>query len=204
MSLFASYDDALDAVAKRPPEGVGEPREDDHGIVIPSAFALARGDSMLDDDAWTLESPIVNVDNVQWTQFVQVMATAPLTAVSPSNALGTFEMPVRRLADLGIVTKLVRGKSPAKKTIWAATFKWPMTSKKFLKSIDLQYDAFVKSMVDYVHRLEAGDIVKAPSMSLSGALAILHRAGPNGLSNWERGMRFEATEKLYNKVGGVF
>jgi hypothetical protein len=41
-------------------------------------------------------------------------------------------------------------------------------------------------------------------MTLSGALAVLHRCGPNGLDSWKSGKRFEHTEALFKKTNELF
>jgi hypothetical protein len=128
------------------------------------------------------------------------MAVAPLTAVSPSNALGSFEIMPRRLADFGLVKKLKRTKSKAGKTIYVAEFVSPLTCTMFLKSPQAQYKVFAKSMQEYADKIVSGDIKKDPKMSLSGALAVLHKAGPAGLN----GELFPSTKTLYDKVDGIF
>lgn len=170
----------------------------------PAAPSIARGDMFVDDDADLVKSCLDGVDDARWSQFVHVMATAKLNAVSPSNALGMFELTPRRLADLGLLEKLDRSRSPAGKTVWVAKFVPPLTAEGFLKSPDRQYSAFCKSMRDYAKRIASGEIEKPEDMSLSGALAILHRAGPSGLNNWMSGDRFPATVALYTRTAGVF
>lgn len=171
--------------------------------------AIARGDSLLDVDEEgrdeTVDSPLEGVDDVVWTQYVRLMIVAPVSAVSASNALGMFGMMPRRLADLGMIKKLKRQQSNANKTIWAGEFISPLTANKFLKNPQLQYIAFARSMKDYDRKMESlGEIARDPSMSRSGALSILHRAGPSGLKTWASGNRFPSTVDAYERVAGVF
>jgi len=160
---------------------------------------------MFDDaDATLLRSEIPGVSDESWSQFVRCMGDpALLSAVSESNALGMFQLMPRRLADFKIVTKVVRSRSPSGRTIWVAVFVPPMTCKAFLRSPQEQYRAFAQSMRDYADRMRRGEIERG-DMSLSGALAILHRVGPQGLQTWATGERFPATVEAYERVAGVF
>jgi hypothetical protein len=165
---------------------------------------VARGDARLDEGAPSIESPLRGVTPAAWTEFVRRMAVAPLSSVSAANALGLFAIMPRRLADLGVVGKLARRKSPEGRTIWVAVFIPPLTCAKFLRSPVAQYAVFSRSMCDYAGRLASGEIANEPCVSLSGALAILHRCGPEGLDAWEQGKRFPSTEQLVERVEGIF
>jgi hypothetical protein len=162
---------------------------------------IARGDSFLDAEfeAW-MESPLPSVSGEAWTKFIRSMIVQPLDAVSPSNALGLFAMTPRRLADFGIVIRLQRSKK-GKRTIWAARFPVPGADQKFLTSAGTQYRAFFSSMADYAEKIKSTEILMDPNMSLSGALAILHRAGAHGLFSWRK---FPDTVALYERVAGIF
>lgn len=175
---------------------------DPNGLIVP---AVARGDTLLDEaqDA-ALKSELEGVSDERWTQFVRGMATEDLSNVSPLNALGMFSITPRRLADLKLVVRLTRSRSPAGKTIWVAAFVPPLTPKRFLTDPQLQYAVFCKSCRDYVSKMDSGEIEKDPEMSKSGALAILHRAGPNGLRSWSTGERFTDTIASYERVAGIF
>jgi hypothetical protein len=180
-------------------DGAPQARGDDKLIRV------ARGDALLDDgDEFKLPSELPNVDDDRWTQFVWCMTCQDVGAVSPSNGVGMFALTPRRLADLGEVERLKRTRSPAGKTIYVAIFVSPMTCEKFLKSPKKQYEVFSRSMRDYAGKLASGDIDKDPTMSLSGALAILSRCGPSGLKTWSSGDRFPATQATYDRVAGVF
>lgn len=168
-------------------------------------YAVARGDSLVDDGSESaLSSCIPGVPDDQWTQFVRGMICAAPTQVSDHNDLGMFAMKPRRLADLGIVQRLARKKTNSNRVVWVAVFVAPMTSDKFLKSPQAQYKAFAASNKDYATQIAGGKIVKDPSISLSGALAICHRAGPQGLKTWASGERFPATQAAYDRVAGIF
>jgi hypothetical protein len=110
-----------------------------------------------------------------------------------------YEMTPRRLFDLGIVRNLKRTRGPSGRMIWCGDFIPPMTAKRFLNNPNRQHEVFSVSMRDYFD-----DLLVPKGMSRSSALAILHRAGPEGLKSWANGKRFEATGKLANAVEGVF
>ena len=54
---------------------------------------------------------------------------------------------------------------------------------------------------DYVERVRSRKISLPSGMSLSGALAVMHRAGPSGLAG---DARFPETEALRNRAEGIF
>lgn len=157
-----------------------------------------------------LLSEIDGVDDEQWTAFVRAMITAPLEAVSESNALGMFEMTPRRLSDFKLVDGLQRTKSRPnpetgrQRTIWVGRFVAPMTARAFLRSPRAQYQVFCQSMRDYAARLESGEIEACDELSLSGTLAVLHRCGPRGAHVWANGERFSDTEELVERADGLF
>jgi uncharacterized membrane protein YjjP (DUF1212 family) len=149
-----------------------------------------------------LPSPLPEVDAGAWTTFVRAMMTATTTHVSASNALGAFEMTPRRLQDLGVLSELKRTRSiKSRRVIWAANKEIDHESaKKFLRSISMQMKIFERSMVDYASKLSAGAVKLPDGCSLSGALALCHRAGFAGLS----AARFPATQDLYQRANGIF
>ena len=155
-------------------------------------------------DRVSIKSELPGVPNDKWTEFLRGMIIAEVSAVSPSNSLGMFEITPRRLADFGLVQKLARSKSKAGRTIWVAFFVPPLTCRRFLRSPEVQYKVFTKSMQDFDNKMRRGEIRRDKEMSRAGALAILHRAGPQGLDTWSTGERFPSTQNLYDKVQGAF
>jgi hypothetical protein len=73
-----------------------------------------------------------------------------------------------------------------------------------LKSPKIQYAIFAQSMRNYAGCIASGKIEKDSAMGLSGALAILHKCGPQGLTSWARGDKFDSTMNLYDKTSGLF
>lgn len=201
MSL-ASYYNHLAQVAFGDDGEDESPREAD---TEPQDVLVARGDTLLDDgDEGKVKSELPDVTDEQWTQFVRAMLTGKLTKVTASNALGMFELMPRRLADMGIVREPTRSKSPQGRTVWVTTFKAPLTAEKFLRSPQVQYTVFVQSMKDYAGKIASGAIEKDPAMSLAGALTILHKCGPSGLTTWATAEHFPATQALYDRTEGLF
>lgn len=167
---------------------------------------IARGDTMLDEvTVGSLASELPGVSDEAWAAFVCGMATRGATDISEGNALGMFELTPRRLADLGYVANVTRSRNHATgRTIWVAKWLGTMSTAKFLRNPRAQYGAFVKSMKNYAEKISAGEIRKPEGMSLAGALAVLHCAGPKGLETWMKGDRFPTTEMIYNRVAEAF
>lgn len=147
----------------------------------------------------SLQSEIENVDDADWTDFVLAMKTQEPGAVSASNEMGMFGMKPRRLADLGLMRNLKGVRSPTDRMVWIGEWVPPFSEAKFLASPALQYQAFSESMRRYVAGIEVPE-----EMSLSGALAILHRCGPNGLRSWSGGERFPSTVALFERANDIF
>jgi hypothetical protein len=150
-----------------------------------------------------LSSQIPGVPDEAWTEFSLTMKTASPKSISKSGSLGMFEMKPRRLADLGLMRNVEKKKS------WTGQWVPPLTESGFLSSAVEQYDAFGKSMRDYIAGLDSGAVPQPEDglprdMTLSGALAILHRCGPQGLLRWADGERFPETEALYKAANGIF
>lgn len=150
-------------------------------------------------DGRVLESPFPKVSDEQWTDFVFAMKTSPLGYVSESNCLGMFSIRFKRLADLGLVTNVhyKKGTGNVQEADWVE----PLTLEGFLGSAASQYKIFVESMRRYVDDLRGKELPSG--MSVSGALAILHRGGLGALAKWQE-MKFESTLALFNVVNGVF
>lgn len=157
-----------------------------------------------------LKSELDGVSDEAWTDFALALKTASIGAVSASNAYGMFEFKPRRLADLGLIRNVFKTRGPTKRMVWIGEWIAPMTEAKFLGSPTEQYKALASSMRDYVKRLRDGSIPKPDGgrpqgMTLSGALAVLHRCGPSGLKTWnDAAARFPETNALYQKANGIF
>lgn len=159
-----------------------------------------------------LESGLQGISDRAWTDFVYALKVAEPGAVSDSNEHGMFAMKPRRLADLGVMGNLRCTRAPTgpKRMVWVGDFVKPMTREKFLASPGAQYKALCDSMRAYVRGLSDGSVPnpaggRPADMTLSGALAVLHKCGPSGLKSWnDEGDRFPATVALYDKTNGIF
>jgi hypothetical protein len=165
---------------------------------------IARGDVAVNIESY--RSPLPGVSDEAWAKFVYICATAPRRHVSASNAYGMFEMFPRRLADFGLVTNLRRARAASGRVVWEGDFVAPLTAELFLSSLRAQYRAFCLSIVDYAERIARGHIKvsAAAGLTLSGVLALLHRAGPHGVESWTKGKCFETTRSLVERAHGVF
>lgn len=148
-----------------------------------------------------LKSEIVGVSDARWTAFVRSLKTASPGSVSRWNALGMFEMKPRRLVDLGLMSNPGKVRAEGSRTVWVAEWVAPITERTFLQNPRIQYRALVVSMQRY-----AAAITELPTgLSLSGALAVLHRCGPQGLATWsDSGKKFPATVELVARANGIF
>jgi hypothetical protein len=167
-----------------------------------------RGDAPL---MFVLPSPLHEVSGEDWTRFVLTMRTADTGSVSPSNALGASELKPRRLADLDMVMNLSSTRDQKSgRMVWIGEFVPPLSSEFFLSSPRIQYGAFCKSMKAYADGMKDGEIPEPDGgcprdMTLSGALAVLHRCGPSGIRTWnDEERRFPETVALFDDVNGIF
>ena len=149
-------------------------------------------------------SPLPGVLDTAWEKFLYALDTgAPIGATSPSGGLGSFDLRPRRLAELGLMSKLsyARG-APGKREICVGEFVPPMTRERFLSDVMVQNDALIASMVAYDEDLTTGELVRPEGLSRAGALAILHRGGRGALTKWPE--MFDDTAALVARCEGCF
>lgn len=157
-----------------------------------------------------LKSELDGIADEAWTEFVRAMKVQDPSGISASNEIGMFGMKPRRLADLGLIHNLTGARSPLGRMVWVGEWKKPLTQEKFLASPKAQYAAFNTSMRRYVAGIEDGSIAMPgddmpEDLTLSGALAVLHRCGPSGLVTWDDVEdRFPATVALVERTNGIF
>lgn len=155
-----------------------------------------------------LPSPLTGVGDEEWTDFVLVMRTQEPGAVSASNEMGMFAMKPRRLADFGLMRGIRKVRVPTGAMAWVGDWVPPVSQEKFLANPKLQYRVFVASMQEYMRALRDGEIElpgNSAQMTVSGALAVLHKCGPGGLKKWsEAGERFPSTIALFERSNGIF
>lgn len=159
-----------------------------------------------------LPSELEGVDDEAWTTWVLAMKVAEPTDVADSGALGMFAIKPRRLADLGLM-KNVSHSNPRKtgQLQWSGEWADPrLTRDVFLSSPTIQYRAFVASTRFYATGIEDGsiscpDVLADDGVTLSGALALLHKCGPRALEQWSNvKSRKPGTIELFGVTNGLF
>lgn len=149
-----------------------------------------------------IKSPLRGVSDSAWGRFVKAIEGPSVKAVSESGGFGLYDIRPRRLVELGCATNLRYLYKQGGRSIQACDFKGPWTKDRFLADLATQYNVFRRSMELYHADLTSGAIKKPDSVSLSGALAILHRGGKGALAAWP-GL-FEHTRALYEAAQGAF
>ncbi len=164
-----------------------------------------------------IPSPWKDVTSAAWTTFVRTTANSrPPSAVSPRGLFGMFQIPVRRLVDLGVMkdprSKMEPGPAGKPMRIWEGT--WIVPEEKFLADPKLQYEVFLRSMELYrsiiaeKYKQVLGMAIEGDKpASLSGLLALSHTAGV-GIHKWLVGgnirKKFHWVTEAYQKANGIF
>ncbi len=129
-----------------------------------------------------------SVFNLKWTKFLYsvVRDVSDVT----NGHVGYFFFSWTRLVALKLATNLRKEDIQGRK-VWKADIVPPPTLDEFLASSKLQYEAFVKSILDYLPQLMAprfavfiGKDLEGKRITLSGLLAVAHAAGIDGLKSW--------------------
>lgn len=157
-----------------------------------------------------LASPIEGVSDEDWTRWVVAVRVSEPSAISKTSALGMFAFKPRRLADLGLMKNVTTGN--ARKTghlIWTGEWVEPLTQDAFLDNPSIQYRALVASTQIYAHALAECEIawpeVGDEEITLSGALALLHKCGQRGFEQWgDAEKRRPSTIALFEATNGTF
>lgn len=155
-------------------------------------------------------SPLPGVPLVRWEHFVAVMACRPKGWRGPKGRLGTFDMDARRLKDVGLMTKTKKGVVDGAVGVWIGEWTPPLTEKKFLGSMPLQYASFIRSMRDMAPKVSGfvGVEVDEVECSLSGLLGVGHMAGEAGVESWVSDAavrkRFPGTTESFMKTNMIF
>ena len=161
-----------------------------------------------------LLSPLVGVTREQWERFLKVMSDDKNgKSVSKSGYIGYFRFSMPRLNDIGLACN-VRKVAVDGKQVWQGDFIPPLTLDGFLESPTVQCKAFALATGDLATRIRSvypegvnGDIdgVRA---SLSGLIAVAHKAGLKGLGSWmskpEDRKKFPHTTEAFRAANGIF
>lgn len=154
-----------------------------------------------------LPSPIEGVSDEAWTRWVAAMRVGYAGTVSDTSKLGLFGFKVQRLADLNLVYDVAP--TNARETghmAWTCTWRPPLSQEAFLTNQKLQYAALVSSTRLYALAIASGEIeVPDSDLTLSGALALLHKCGPRALAHWDdEATRRPTTVRLVEATNGLF
>lgn len=166
-----------------------------------TSLHIVRGES-LDTSTVGPPSPLTGISDEAWAKFLTAMCVQPQHTVSDSREYGCFALSARRLGEMCLMKNLRRVKNARGGLVSDGDFVLPMTKDKFLSDYQVQYQYFVKSMLDYTTSLEADNLPEGASKS--GTLALLHRVGSGGLASWSKGKRFPRTVDLFQRANQIF
>jgi len=159
-------------------------------------------------DEHNVSIPVSGITGKQWLDFVRVCSNGNPKAVTPSNRLGIFELSVRRLCDLGAMTR-----PRIVDNVWQGEWVQPKNLDSFKGDLMAQYSLFARSISDYaadpIVLLHKGCIVGSETMTLSGVLAVANRAGMQGLASWvaspsEREKFSRNTTSFFQRANNLF
>ena len=160
-------------------------------------------------------SPFPSVAGSEWSQFAINLRGKSAKTITPGYSLGLFGFGMRRLVDLGLASNPHKGTYKGK-TVWLADWAPQLTPgpDTFLNTAQGQYNAFVKSMQLYAAQVHKeipeaiGSTLDGKPVTLSGLLAVAHRAGWQGLKDWMGDPAVRAAHKqsgdIFNKENGLF
>lgn len=156
--------------------------------------------------------PIDCLTRKAWLAFVRVFVNRDSHAITPNFRLGAFEMTVPRLCDLGAMENL-RLTHHNGWQVWDADWKKPASLVEFLDDALGQYELFAESIrrysLDELVRGFVGTKIDEHTATLSGILAVAHRAGLPGLSSWivnpkDRRRFSRNTTTYFERANGLF
>lgn len=161
----------------------------------------------------TYKAPLPSIKPEKWTTFANCMKGP--NVITPAFAMGLFGFSARRLVDLKVMKNPRQGDYKGRK-VWTGDWVPPMTINKFMADQAFQYKVFLASMKNYIVRIGAdpkvkatiGTVIDGKRVTLSGLLAVAHKAGFAGLKSWlanpKDRKKFVATTAAFNKCNGLF
>lgn len=156
-------------------------------------------------------APLPSIEVAEWKRFAKAFVN-PANAVTETFRYGLFQLSVKRMCDLGLMTNPQPISTKSGRLVWSAQWVEPLSLRSFLADPARQYQAFCDSMRDYANAetvvQSIGREVDGRRATLSGLLAVAHRAGTQGLESWiespaER-LEFSHTTALFENVNGLF
>lgn len=166
-------------------------------------------------NAKSYPSPFPTVAGPEWTQFVIGLRGKNAKQITPGYSLGLFGFGMRRLVDLKLASNPHKDTYNGK-SVWMADWAPQLQPgpDTFLGTAQGQYSAFVKSMQLYAAQIHKeipeaiGSTLDGKPVTLSGLLAVAHRAGWQGLKDWMGDASVRAAHKqtgdIFNKANGLF
>lgn len=156
--------------------------------------------------------PLNSLTRKQWHDFARLVYNGKPDTVTTTFRLGAFEMTVRRLCDLGVMSnpRVTRFRN---RQVWDADWMPPHNLKGFQDNPTLQYELFTESIRQYGEHADllarVGTRVDNCEITLSGALMVAHRAGLPGLLSWsskpdDRKKFLDNTTQHFQRANGLF
>lgn len=160
----------------------------------------------------SIPSPWKDVSSPAWTRFCAlIVGKNKPTSISPKGFFGLFQMSVRRLVDLGIMSN-PKSKQVETFRVWSGD--WVVPQEKFMTDPNLQYRMFGKSMDLYRNIISEkfkqvlGLNIEGKPATLSGLLALSHMASSEGMHKWLTDgtirTKFTWATDAYNRTNGIF
>lgn len=164
-----------------------------------------------------IESLWKDVTSAAWTRFASsIVGDNKPTTINPKGFFGMFQLSVRRLSDLGVMSnprsKNIQLTNGQVARIWQGD--WIVPREKFLTDPGMQYRYFAKSMELYrsiimeKYKQVIGLDISGGPATLSGLLALAHVAGSEGMYKWLSGKeirrKFPWVTEAYRKTNGIF
>jgi len=166
-----------------------------------------------------IPSPWKEVTDAAWTRFCSAIADGHKAGtVNPRGFYGIFQLSVRRLCDLGVMSNpksrtVADPTNPTGKSrVWEG--QWNTTPEAFLSDPQAQYNVFLKSMELYRNIIGEkymkvlGLEIDGKQATMSGLLALAHNAGSEGMYKWlmdgELRNKFTWVTEAYHKANGIF
>lgn len=182
---------------------------------LAAAISKRYNGLLVEGSTFTYRSPFPGVPDAKWTRYVNCSKAAGPGVVTAAFCFGLFLFAVRRLCDLQVMRQPKQIDFRGKR-VWSADWVAPWTLKRFLADSAGQYKLFVASNVDYAARIAltpslravVGKVIDNHKVSLSGLLAVCHRAGFTGAQGWVANakdrVKFAATTAAFQKCNGIF
>lgn len=221
LSLTSPADDVDDVVDVdvAPAANEASPFADPESAPAPSSPAPAPAtapSSPASTSAGPGRSPVPEASDAAWRRFVGVIGDGKSNSVTPNYHLGIFRQGARKLADLGVMTNVRRGRPPAigdyagDRDVWVGEWVAPYSLERFLSDPALQYQLFardvakLRAVVLQRHRAVLGQTRAGHVATLSGLIAVALRAGTRGLAEWLKNTPTNNTTRAFVEATGLF